>query len=66
MTYQVHGRRIRHRRKALRWSLRRLAEEAGTDPATLWRIEHGYRTPKVDLFYRIAKALGLKPNEPLR
>lgn len=66
MTATIRGNRIRQRRQALGWSLRRLAKEVGTAPTTLWRIEQGLRIPKVDLFYRIAKALGLKPQELLR
>lgn len=66
MRPQVRGDRIQSKRKALGWSLRRLAEEVGADPVTLWRIERGLRTPKVDLFYRIVKALGVKPQELLR
>lgn len=66
MRSQVRGDRIQSKRKALGWSLRRLAEEVRADPVTLWRIERGLRTPKVDLFYKLAQALRLKPEELLR
>lgn len=60
------GERIRARRKALRISRRHLAQAVGVDPVTIWRIERGLRTPRVDLFYKLAKALQVKPEALLR
>lgn len=60
------GERIRARRKALRVSRRCLAQAVGVDPVTIWRIERGLRTPRVDLLCRLAKALRLRPEELLK
>lgn len=60
------GERIRARRRALRFSRKRLAQVVGVDPVTIWRIERGLRTPRVDLLCRLAKALHLRPEELLQ
>jgi repressor LexA len=55
---------IAARRRGRRWTLQRLAEEAGCARSYLWMIERGQRgTPGDALLMRIEKALDFEPGE---
>jgi len=62
---QTLGKNIRERREALRWSQKRLGEEAGgINVETVNRIEHDQNTT-IEKLYAIAKALGISLGELL-
>lgn len=50
----------REMRRARGWSQRRLAEAAGTTPATIARIEKGRMEPTVAMLTRLATAAGFE------
>jgi len=51
---------MRARRVKLGYSEPELARLAGMDPAAIWRIERGLRSPRVETLRRIEKALKLR------
>jgi transcriptional regulator with XRE-family HTH domain len=56
---QAVGREIRRRRAAKKWSLRRLADEAGLDFGYVGKIERGETTnASIESYVAIARALG--------
>lgn len=57
------GAEIRHRRQAAGFSLRKLAETVGVDPAYLSRVERGWAPPSDTLIRAVAQALGIESDE---
>lgn len=57
------GRRVRDARERAGLSLADLAQQAGVNESTLWRIEEGRsRSPHADVVTRLAAALRTTPN----
>ena len=59
------GVEIRSRRKALRWSQERLAEEADLNPRYVSKLERFLSNPSATTLVRIAAALKITPNDLL-
>lgn len=57
------GVEIRSRRKAMKWSQEKLAEEADINPKYLSEIERGSANPSITIFFKIASALKVTPND---
>ncbi|RXZ70284.1 helix-turn-helix domain-containing protein [Agromyces albus] len=55
----VIGLRVKERRKALRWTLERLAEQAGVSRRVLINIEQGSTNPNIGTLLRVSDALGV-------
>ena len=53
------GLRLRQAREKAGLSLRALADRAGVDFSTIYRIEAGDTVPKLDTLEKLAKALGV-------
>ena len=72
MDYKAMGKRIRKKRKAMRFAQEKLAEHACISFAFVGHIERGTRVPSVNTVYKIARALncsidelvGLQPKLP--
>jgi len=59
------GIEIRSRRKALRWSQEKLAEEADLNPRYVSKLERFLSNPSATTLFRIAVALKVSPNDLL-
>ena len=59
------GERIRKRRQELRWSQEKLAEMADISLNTVSRVEGGQSDMSIEIFRRLAQALGLSASELL-
>jgi len=59
------GVEIRSRRRALGWSQKKLAEEAGLNPRYVSKLERFLSNPSATTLYRIAVALKVTPNDLL-
>ena len=57
------GERIRNRRQTLRWSQEKLAEMADVSLNTVRRIEGGQSDMSIEVFRRLAEALGMSASE---
>ena len=57
------GERIRERRQTLRWSQEKLAEMADVSLNTVSRIEGGQSDMSIEVFRRLAQALGTSASE---
>lgn len=57
------GERIRKRRQTLRWSQEKLAEMADVSLNTVSRIEGGQSDMSIEVFRRLAQALGTSASE---
>ena len=57
------GERIRKRRQALHWSQEKLAEMADVSLNTVSRIEGGQSDMSIEVFRRLAQALGMSASE---
>lgn len=57
------GERIRNRRQTLRWSQEKLAEMADVSLNTVSRIEGGQSDMSIEVFRRLAEALGMSASE---
>jgi transcriptional regulator with XRE-family HTH domain len=55
----VIGVRVKERRQALRWTLDRLAEQAGVSRRVLINIEQGATNPNIGTLLRVSDALGV-------
>ncbi len=44
-------------------SQRELARMAGVTPATVWRLENGYKEARPQTIRKLARALGVEPKE---
>ena len=55
----VIGSRVKERRQALRWTLDRLAEQAGVSRRVLVNIEQGSTNPNIGTLLRVSDALGV-------
>lgn len=60
------GLRIREAREELTWSQERLAERADLDRVTVVRIETGVASPRLDVLFLIADALGVPLHRLIR
>jgi len=60
------GRRVRGRRKKLGWTLEELAEEAGMHWTYVGSVERGERNISLVNILRLARALGVGPEDLLR
>jgi transcriptional regulator with XRE-family HTH domain len=56
------GRRIRERRRGLRWSQARLREATGLSGSFISDVENGVRSMSVDTLATFATALGVRPS----
>ena len=61
--YSVNGRRIRGYRLRKMWRQEDLARETGVQTATISRVETGYHRPQLATVSKIAKALGVDPDD---
>ena len=57
------GERIRKRRQTLRWSQEKLAEMVDVSLNTVSRIEGGQSDMSIEVFRRLAQALGMSASE---
>lgn len=55
----VAGKRLKQVREARNLSLQQLADDAGVNLSTLWRIESGRTVPSTDTARKIAETLGV-------
>lgn len=55
----VSGKRLKQVREARNLSLQQLADDAGVNLSTLWRIESGRTVPSTDTARKIAETLGV-------
>ena len=53
-------------RKSQGWSMRMLAERAGTSVQTIWRAEHDIGCPIPKIIHKLAVAFGKQPSELLQ
>jgi len=60
------GRRVRRHRKELGWTLEELAEKAGMHWTYIGSVERGERNISLINIVRIARALGVGPEELVR
>jgi transcriptional regulator with XRE-family HTH domain len=60
------GRRVRRRRHELGWTLEELAEEAGMHWTYIGSVERGERNLSLINIVRLARALGVGPEELVR
>lgn len=56
---QAIGARVKHERRALEWTLDRLAEEAGVSRRMVVNVEQGSTNPSVGTLLRLSDALGV-------
>lgn len=63
--FPLLGRRVRQLRQDKRWSLERLAAEAGLSKPTLIDLERGQRMPSLTTLLAVLNALGFTPLEQL-
>jgi transcriptional regulator with XRE-family HTH domain len=61
--YSVNGRRIRGYRQRKMWRQEDLAREAGVQAGSVSRIETGVHRPQLRTVGKIAKALGVDPDD---
>ncbi|MDO5425769.1 MAG: helix-turn-helix transcriptional regulator [Eubacteriales bacterium] len=59
------GERVRKRRQELCWSQEKLAEMADISPNTVSRVEGGQSDMSIEVFKRLAQALGMSASELL-
>lgn len=59
------GERIRKRRQELRWSQEKLAEMADISLNTVCRVEGGQSDMSIEVFRKLAQALGMSASELL-
>ncbi len=60
------GRRVRRQRKDLDWTLEELAEKAGMHWTYIGSVERGERNLSLVNIVRLARALGIGPEELVR
>lgn len=60
------GRRVRRTRQKLGWTLEELAEEAGMHWTYIGSVERGERNVSLINIVRLARALGIGPEELVR
>lgn len=65
-TTAAFGRRLRALREAKGLSLEDVAARAGMHFTAVGRLERGAREPKLGTILRLAKALGVEPDELVR
>ena len=57
------GEVIYERRRALSLSQEKLAVAAGLDRTFVYKVERGRRNPSLETIFRVAQALGVKPED---
>jgi transcriptional regulator with XRE-family HTH domain len=57
------GEAIRHVRKTKGLTCSELARRAHISRSTVSMLEHGHKTPRLDLLIRLANALGVEPHK---
>jgi len=60
------GKRVRRLREAKGWTLEQAGEAAGMNELQVGHIERGASDPKLSTILKLARALGLRPEELLR
>ena len=60
------GKRVRRLREAKGWTIEQMGEAAGMNELQVGHIERGASDPKLSTILKLAKGLGVRPEELLR
>ncbi len=60
---EATGQRLRRRRESAALSVRKLAELAGVNPASVWNVETGRHKARPSSSRKLAAALHVRPDE---
>lgn len=60
------GKNIRKRREKMRYSQRELAELCGVTKSYILKLEHGERSPSLEMLIKLADIFDIKPSSLMR